>query len=67
MFPPVVYLSLYPRLRWEPRMMDSQKVVFPVEAGIQTLRNPIKTLDSLFKGMTEIEFLATFYELVKKD
>jgi hypothetical protein len=40
--------------------MASQKVVIPAEAGIQTILNLLKTLDSLFQGNDEIGLSATF-------
>jgi hypothetical protein len=44
--------------------MDSQKVVIPAEAGIQTILNLLKTLDSLLQGNDENGLSATFYETI---
>jgi hypothetical protein len=45
-------------------LMDSQKVVIPAEAGIQTTINIFKTLDSFFQGNDGIWLPATFCESI---
>jgi hypothetical protein len=35
------------------KMMNPQKIVIPAKAGIQTFRNKLKILDSLFQGNDE--------------
>jgi hypothetical protein len=44
--------------------MDSQKVVIPAQAGIQSMRNQLKTLDSRFHGNDENGLPATFCETI---
>jgi hypothetical protein len=34
--------------------MNSQKVVIPAKAGIQRMNNPLKWLDSRFRGNDEL-------------
>jgi hypothetical protein len=45
--------------------MDSQKVVIPAQAGIQTMRNQLKTLDSRFHGNDANGLSTTCYEFIK--
>jgi hypothetical protein len=45
--------------------MDSQKIVIPVQAGIQTLHNQLKTLGSRFHGNDEIRISVTFCESIE--
>jgi hypothetical protein len=40
--------------------MDSQKVIIPAEAGIQTILNLLKTLDSRFHG-NDVKWLSTIF------
>jgi hypothetical protein len=42
--------------------MDSEKTSFLAEAGIQTIINLLKTLDSLFQGNDENVLSVIFYD-----
>ena len=42
------------------------KVVIPAQAGIQALRNQLKTLDSRFHGNDGNGLWVTFYESISK-
>jgi hypothetical protein len=48
-------------------MTPPQKVVIPAQAGIQTISNPLKTLDSRFHGNDRKWTFETFCEFVKYD
>jgi hypothetical protein len=45
-------------------MMNSQKVVTPVKAGVQSLRKWLNKLDSGFRRNDEKGRFSTFYEII---
>jgi hypothetical protein len=55
-------------LLWNtPPLMVSQKVVPPVETGVQTIYNFLKRLDSGFRRNDEKSKFQTFYEIISFD
>jgi hypothetical protein len=52
-------------LRIPSRLMDSQKVVTPAEAGVQEISNYLKKLDSGIRRNHNKPHFQTFYEFIR--